>query len=253
MGCYGISDIHATASFNTPHNFCPKTLIPKTNNFIGFQYLPKSSSFRKLKLKQKNNQPNKFIRPHCCVHTNDELGHDNLRHLYKKAEHVFNLIPVTVGVGAFLYGIVMTIRDGNLETIPYSKRRHVVLLSVAKEKEAGEEVFKNKKKEFGKKILSPHHPYSVRVKSISTQIIKALERDLMIGKEQQQGKGYDEGDKLLMKEHLEGLNWEVLVVDKDVCTSFCIPGGKIVVYTGLLKHLKSDAEIATVIGHEVCQ
>jgi predicted Zn-dependent protease len=29
------------------------------------------------------------------------------------------------------------------------------------------------------------------------------------------------------------------------------PGGKIVVYTGILDRFKTDAEIATVLGHEV--
>lgn len=51
--------------------------------------------------------------------------------------------------------------------------------------------------------------------------------------------------------HLEGLNWEVLVVNEPVVNAFCLPGGKIVVFTGLLEHFKSDSEIATIIGHEV--
>ncbi|ONI25151.1 hypothetical protein PRUPE_2G284400 [Prunus persica] len=33
--------------------------------------------------------------------------------------------------------------------------------------------------------------------------------------------------------------------------AFCLPGRKIVVFTELLKHFRSDAEIATIIGHEV--
>ncbi|XP_020981038.2 uncharacterized protein LOC107495268 [Arachis duranensis] len=51
--------------------------------------------------------------------------------------------------------------------------------------------------------------------------------------------------------HLDGLNWEVLVVNDSEVNAFWLPGGKIVVYTGLLEHFKSDAEIATIIGHEV--
>ncbi|VAI60573.1 unnamed protein product [Triticum turgidum subsp. durum] len=31
----------------------------------------------------------------------------------------------------------------------------------------------------------------------------------------------------------------------------CLPGGKIVVFTGLLDHFKTDAEIATVLSHEI--
>ncbi|KAJ6764470.1 METALLOENDOPEPTIDASE OMA1 MITOCHONDRIAL [Salix koriyanagi] len=51
--------------------------------------------------------------------------------------------------------------------------------------------------------------------------------------------------------HLDGLNWEILVVNEPVVNAFCLPGGKIVVYTGLLEQFKTDAEIATIIGHEV--
>eukprot|EP00850_Spirogloea_muscicola_P022748 SM000310S11939 [mRNA] locus=s310:12166:16351:+ [translate_table: standard] len=51
--------------------------------------------------------------------------------------------------------------------------------------------------------------------------------------------------------HLEGLKWEVVVVDKNVMNAFCLPGGKICVFTGLLKLFPHEAEIATVLGHEV--
>jgi len=51
--------------------------------------------------------------------------------------------------------------------------------------------------------------------------------------------------------HLDGLNWEILVVNKPFVDAFCLPGGKIVVFTGLLEHFSSDAEIATFIGREV--
>ncbi|CAK9169008.1 unnamed protein product [Ilex paraguariensis] len=51
--------------------------------------------------------------------------------------------------------------------------------------------------------------------------------------------------------HLEGLNWEVLVVDEPVINAFCLPGGKIVMFTGLLQHFRLAEEIATVLEHEV--
>ncbi|PRQ59911.1 putative peptidase M48 [Rosa chinensis] len=34
--------------------------------------------------------------------------------------------------------------------------------------------------------------------------------------------------------HLVGLNWEVLVVDEPIVNAYCLPGGKIVVFTGLI-------------------
>lgn len=50
---------------------------------------------------------------------------------------------------------------------------------------------------------------------------------------------------------VSGFAWEFnLVEDKEV-NAFCMPGGKIVVYTGLMELVSSDDELAVVLGHEV--
>jgi predicted Zn-dependent protease len=46
-------------------------------------------------------------------------------------------------------------------------------------------------------------------------------------------------------------NWDVKVIDKDIPNAFCLPGGKIVVFTGLLPYVKNEAGLAAVIAHEV--
>lgn len=45
--------------------------------------------------------------------------------------------------------------------------------------------------------------------------------------------------------------WEYSVVREDQANAFCLPGGKIVVLTGLLDIVKSDDQLAAVIAHEV--
>ncbi|MED6136337.1 hypothetical protein PIB30_055097 [Stylosanthes scabra] len=189
---------------------------------------------------------------------------------------------------------------GNLETVPYTKRTHWILLSKTLERQLGESAFEKEKACFKGKILPPIHPQSVRIRMISKEIIDALQRGLSMeqvwsdvgyasahvtgfeghteretlksltdasadGKEesgwhkedeilddswvqQSRKKGHEKGPAT---SHLDGLNWEVLVVNEPVVNAFCLPGGKIVVFTGLLEHFKSDAEIATIIGHEV--
>ncbi len=50
---------------------------------------------------------------------------------------------------------------------------------------------------------------------------------------------------------IEGYNWEVNLVESDEPNAWCMPGGKIVVYTGILGYTKDDAGLAVVLGHEI--
>ncbi|MFT7590065.1 MAG: putative Zn-dependent protease [Limisphaerales bacterium] len=46
--------------------------------------------------------------------------------------------------------------------------------------------------------------------------------------------------------------WDVKIIhDDDVLNAFCTPGGYIYVYTGLIKFLDSEDELAGVMGHEI--
>jgi metalloendopeptidase OMA1, mitochondrial len=53
--------------------------------------------------------------------------------------------------------------------------------------------------------------------------------------------------------HLEGyrFEWQVNVIDEEQINAFCLPGGKIVVYTGILPVAGNDDQLATVISHEI--
>lgn len=50
---------------------------------------------------------------------------------------------------------------------------------------------------------------------------------------------------------IQNFAWEFNLVKDNQVNAFCMPGGKIVVYEGLLKLCSSDDELAVVIGHEV--
>jgi metalloendopeptidase OMA1, mitochondrial len=45
--------------------------------------------------------------------------------------------------------------------------------------------------------------------------------------------------------------WKVTLLRKNEANAYCLPGGKIVVYTGILPLTGNDAALATVLGHEV--
>lgn len=52
-------------------------------------------------------------------------------------------------------------------------------------------------------------------------------------------------------DYLANYKWEYNLIDSKDVNAWCMPGGKIVFYTGILPVCKTDAGIATVMGHEV--
>jgi predicted Zn-dependent protease len=54
-----------------------------------------------------------------------------------------------------------------------------------------------------------------------------------------------------LSKELEGYQWEYNLVDNKEANAWCMPGGKIVVYTGLLPITQNEAALAVVLGHEI--
>ena len=50
---------------------------------------------------------------------------------------------------------------------------------------------------------------------------------------------------------LEGYEWEFNLVDDATINAWCMPGGKVVVYTGILPIVKDEPGLAVVMGHEI--
>jgi beta-barrel assembly-enhancing protease len=52
--------------------------------------------------------------------------------------------------------------------------------------------------------------------------------------------------------HKDDFIWQVRIINNDdVVNAFCTPGGYIYVYTGLIRYLDNEAQLAGVIGHEM--
>ncbi len=75
-----------------------------------------------------------------------------------------------------------------------------------------------------------------RVESVGTKIKTAAERWLAANGQA----GY-----------LKDYQWNYKLIDSKEVNAWCMPGGKIVVYSGILPIAKDDAGLATVMGHEV--
>lgn len=77
---------------------------------------------------------------------------------------------------------------------------------------------------------------SAMVKEVGNQIKNAVEDFL-----RDQGKG----------NLLKGYAWEFNLVRSDQANAFAMPGGKVVIFTGILPITKNKAGLATVMGHEI--
>jgi len=59
------------------------------------------------------------------------------------------------------------------------------------------------------------------------------------------------GQRIKSVVDLPGAQWEFVVFESKDANAFCLPGGKIGIYTGILPIVKDDAGLAAVMGHEV--
>jgi metalloendopeptidase OMA1, mitochondrial len=60
------------------------------------------------------------------------------------------------------------------------------------------------------------------------------------------------GKKIALAANKPEYQWEFAVIGDDkMVNAFALPGGKVAIFTGILKHTKDEAGLATVMGHEV--
>lgn len=142
----------------------------------------------------------------------------------------WTLLSVVTALGGVVY-------FGSLQEIPYTHRRHSVLVSPAQELALGRQAFAQVLSEARAEgtLLPPSHP-AVRLVEHVGRRIAAVAAD---------GAG---GGK---SEHMRGLQWEFAVIESPQVNAFVVPGGKVVVYTGLLARLQSRDQLAAVLAHEV--
>jgi predicted Zn-dependent protease len=80
-------------------------------------------------------------------------------------------------------------------------------------------------------LLPADHPQTVRLRNIAQKIIPF---------------SYEWNPRA------KGWQWEVNILNSNQINAFCMPGGKIAFYTGILEQLKlTDDEVAMIMGHEV--
>jgi predicted Zn-dependent protease len=54
-----------------------------------------------------------------------------------------------------------------------------------------------------------------------------------------------------MSKELKSFEWEYNTIEEDIINAWCMPGGKVVVYTGLFPVTQNETALAVVMGHEI--
>lgn len=54
-----------------------------------------------------------------------------------------------------------------------------------------------------------------------------------------------------LSSHLDGFKWEFNLIESNTVNAFCMPGGKVAFYTGIMPICQNEIGVAVVMGHEV--
>lgn len=141
--------------------------------------------------------------------------------------------PIFAGFAAVGGGVVYVT---HLETVPFSDRTRFIWLGVENERRIGQKTFDQVKSaaRMEKALLPDSHPAARMVRKIGHR----LERAVASSSE----RGLD---------HIRSHPFEYIVVDSKVANAFAAPGGKICVFTGLIKLCANEDELAAVLAHEL--
>ena len=122
----------------------------------------------------------------------------------------------------FLAIATLIIIAGCTYKTPYTNRSQMIFISQKEEMALGEKSYKESLSQ--SKIITGTKD-ATRIKNIGARIAKVANRN--------------------------DFQWEFNLVEDEAINAFCLPGGKVVVYTGILQMAKNDDQLATVISHEI--
>ncbi len=107
-------------------------------------------------------------------------------------------------------------------TVPVSSRKQLLLSSENYENELGATAFAEYKKEYPR---STNKTWTESLNRVGDAIRKVAQKD--------------------------DYQWEFVVLESQDANAFCLPGGKVAVYSGIFQFIANEAELAAVVAHEI--
>jgi predicted Zn-dependent protease len=117
-------------------------------------------------------------------------------------------------------------------------RPQVLALKPEEELEVGREAYRKVLQEVRGRVLPDDAPEVRHVRQVVERIVKAAAIELLQREINLNVRGYH-------------FDWTVNVVRDKQINAFCLPAGKMIVFTGILRVAENEDQLATVLGHEM--
>jgi predicted Zn-dependent protease len=144
-----------------------------------------------------------------------------------KRKHGPHRFPVPAGI------LLLTLLPAACTTVPVTGRRQLDLIPGSTMLSMSDQQYA----EFlGRNPLSQNQDQTAMVRRVGARIQNAVER-------------YFRSNG--MHGRLNGYEWEFNLVESDEANAWAMPGGKVVVYTGILPVTRTEPGLAVVMGHEI--
>jgi metalloendopeptidase OMA1, mitochondrial len=132
---------------------------------------------------------------------------------------------IAIAIAVAVVGAILVLQT-HKQTTPVTGRTQHVALSDQQQTQLGNQQYAQTLRQDRANIISSGPQYA-EVKRVAARIEAVAGRDK------------------------PAFDWKVTLLRKNEANAYCLPGGKIVVYTGILPVTGNDAALATVLGHEV--
>ncbi|MEX2239052.1 MAG: M48 family metallopeptidase [Dehalococcoidia bacterium] len=132
------------------------------------------------------------------------------------------LLPLVVG-GVIAFSVWCSAEENE---VPVTGREQRVAIGVEQQEDLGEQAYAD--------ILNQEAAGIVE----SGEVVEMVQR---IGADIEAAVGADD----------PGFEWEYTVIESPTLNAFCLPGGKVVVYTGIIELAGNEDRLATVMAHEI--
>lgn len=128
----------------------------------------------------------------------------------------------TIAVLSVASAVIAAVIVSGCTSAPVTGRRQLLTISAAEENQLGLTAYKEV---LEKEPISKNEHYKQLVQRVGQRIAAVASRP--------------------------DFDWEFTVIESDTQNAFCLPGGKVVMYTGMLPVCETEAGVAVVMSHEV--